>query len=65
LKEYVRESKEKFLKSLSAEERLKGVPPEERLKGLSIEEAMKAITPEMRAELIRQLKPNGSSAPPQ
>ena len=56
LKEYVRESNEKFLKSL---------PAEERLIGLSAEEIAKALSPEAREALVRQLKANGSFAKPE
>jgi hypothetical protein len=73
LKEYVRESLDKLLASLPAEERLKGLPAEERLKGLPAEERVKglsaeelarALPPEMRQALARLLKANGQSADP-
>jgi hypothetical protein len=72
LKEFVRESIDKFLaslpaeermKGLPAEERMKGLPAEERLKGLSVEEVARALSPETREALLRQLEANGS--PPQ
>jgi hypothetical protein len=57
LKEFVRQtideilqtvSPEERLKGLPAEERLKGLPPEERLKGLPAEERLKGLPPEER-----------------
>jgi hypothetical protein len=74
LKEFVRQTidelltslpAEERLKGLPAEERLKGLPAEERLKGLSAEEVVRALSPEAREALARQLKMNGTSAPPQ
>jgi hypothetical protein len=61
LKEYVRESLDKLLASLPAEERLKGLPAEERLKGLSAEELARALPPETLQALARLLKANGHS----
>jgi hypothetical protein len=70
LKEFVRESlnqilasltPEQRLKGMSAEERLKGMPAEERLKGLSADEVVKALPPEILQEVARRLKANGSS----
>jgi hypothetical protein len=52
LREYVRQSIDEMLKSLSAEERLKG---------LSAEEVLKALPPETLEELTRKLKANGSA----
>ena len=72
LKEFVRQSIDELLRSLSAEERLKGLPAEERLKGLpaeerlkglSTEELVKALSPEALEALVRRLKANGSSKP--
>ena len=69
LREFVRQSIDKLLQSLSVEERLKGLsaeevvkalPPEERLKGLSAEEVVKALPPEILEALARRLKANGS-----
>ena len=56
LEEYVRQSIDKFLKSLPAEERLKGLSPEEQIKALS---------PETLQLLARQFKGNDSSAKPE
>lgn len=53
LKEYVRESLDKLLASL---------PAEERLKGLSAEEVARALAPETLQALARLLKANGHSA---
>ena len=73
LKDFVRETIDELLASLSAEERLKGLPAEElrkrlpveeRLKGLSAEEVIKALPPETLEALARQLKVNGSSPKP-
>jgi len=59
LKEFVRESIDKLLaslpaeelrKRLSVEERLKGLPPEERVKGLLPEERVKGLPPEERVK---------------
>ena len=70
LKEFVRESlnqilasltPEQRLKGMSAEERLKGMPAEERLKGLSADEVVKALPPEILEEVALRLKVNGSS----
>lgn len=55
LKEYVRESLDKLLASL---------PAEERLKGLSAEEVARALPPETLQALARLLKANGHSADP-
>ncbi len=55
LKEYVRESLDKLLASL---------PAEERLKGLSAQEVARALPPETLQELARLLKKNGHSAEP-
>ncbi|MGH7222799.1 MAG: hypothetical protein ACRELF_06205, partial [Gemmataceae bacterium] len=69
LKEFVRQSIDRFLQSLTveerlkglpAEERLKGLPAEERLKGLSADEVVKALPPEVLEALARRLKANGS-----
>ncbi|HTU19537.1 MAG TPA: hypothetical protein VMG10_15865 [Gemmataceae bacterium] len=60
LKEFVRESIDKLLQSLSVEERLKGIPAEERLKGLSADEVMKGLPPEVLEAIARRLKANGS-----
>lgn len=71
LKEYVRESLDKLLASLPAEERLRGLPaedvtrilsPQERLKGLSAEEVARALSPETLEALSRLLRTNGHSA---
>jgi hypothetical protein len=64
LQEFVRQSIDQFLKSLSAEERLKGLSPKERLEGLSAEEVVRALPPETLDALARQLKANGSSPKP-
>jgi hypothetical protein len=73
LKEFVRETTDRFLESLSAEERLKGLPAEERLKGLpaeerlkglSAEELVRALSPETLEALTRKLKANGSPPKP-
>jgi hypothetical protein len=56
LKEFARETIDRFLASL---------PPEERLKGLSAEEVIRALPPETLKALARQLKANGPSAGPQ
>src|SRR5205807_1407807 len=65
LKEFVRETIEEMLGTLSVEERLKGVPTEElrkrlpveeRLKGLSVEEQLRALSQEARAVLVQQLQ---------
>ena len=67
LKEFVRQSIDKLLASLPAEElrnrlpveeRLKGLPVEERLKGLSAEEVIRGLPPETLEALARQLKTN-------
>jgi len=55
LKEYVRESLDKILATL---------PAEERLKGLSAEEVARALPPETLQELARLLKKNGPSVEP-
>jgi hypothetical protein len=74
LKEFVRESVDKFLAGLSTEERLKGLPAEElrnhlpieeRLKGLSMEEVVQALPPETLAALARHLRTNVTSPKPQ
>ncbi len=74
LQEFVRQSIDKLLESLPAEElrkrlspeeRLEGLPAEERLKGLSAEEVVGALSPEVLEALARQLKANGPSAKPQ
>jgi hypothetical protein len=54
------EERQEIAKTLPPEERLKGLPPEERFKGLTAEEIAKALPPEMREELARWLKANGS-----
>ena len=64
LKEYVRESLDKLLASLPAEERLKGLAAEERLQGLSAEEVARALPPETLQALARLLRANGHSAEP-
>jgi hypothetical protein len=64
LKEFVRQTIDELLASLSAEERLKGLPAEERLKGLSAEEVVRALPPETLAALQRELKANGASSKP-
>jgi hypothetical protein len=62
LDQFVRETLDKILKGLPAEERLKGLSPEERLKGLSIEEVLAALSPEDREAFLRRLKDeNGTS----
>ena len=65
LKEFVRQTIDELLESLSAEERLKGLSVAERLKGLSAEEVIRALPPETLEALARQLKANGSSSKPQ
>jgi hypothetical protein len=74
LKEFVRESVDKFLASLTPEERIKGLSPaarldglpaEERLKGLSMEEVIQALPPETLAALARHLRTNGTSPKPE
>jgi hypothetical protein len=55
LKEYFRESMDKILA---------GLPAEERVKGLSAEELARALSPETRQALARLLKANGLSAEP-
>ncbi len=55
LKEFVRQTIDELLESLSAEERLKG---------LSAEEVIRALPPETLEALARQLKANGSSSKP-
>ena len=71
LKEFVRQtvdemleslSVEKRLKGLSPEQRLEGLPAEERLKGLSAEEVVRALSPETLDALARKLKANGSAS---
>ena len=52
LKEYVRQSLDQLLKSLS---------PEERLKGLSAEEVMKGLPPDVLEALAQRLRANGSN----
>lgn len=53
LKEFVRESREKFVKSLTLDERLKG---------LSAQDVARALPPETLEALARLLKANGHSA---
>jgi hypothetical protein len=65
LHEFVRQSIDKLLKSLPAEERLKGLPAEERLKGLSAEEIVRALPAETLEALARHLQANGPSSKPQ
>jgi hypothetical protein len=65
LKEFVRETIDEILSNMPAEELLKRVSPQERLKGLSADEVVKALPPEIREEVTRQLKANGSSSQPQ
>ncbi len=74
LQEFVRETIDEMLKSLSAEDALKGLPPEElrkqlplkeRLKGLSAEELIRELDPATLEALKRQLKANGSGSKPQ
>ncbi len=69
LDQFVRETIDEILKNLSPEERLDGLSPEdlrnhlspeERLKGLSADELLAALPPEIREELARRLKGNGS-----
>lgn len=69
LKEFVRQTIDELLQSLSVEERLKGLsaeevakalPVEERLKGLSADEMVKSLPPEVLEALARRLKANGS-----
>jgi hypothetical protein len=48
LQQYVRETLDRLLPTLTPEERLKGLPPEERLKGISSEELCKHLPPEER-----------------
>jgi hypothetical protein len=55
LKEYVRQSIDELLKSLTTEERLKG---------LSADELIRALPPETLEALTRQLKGNNSSPKP-
>jgi hypothetical protein len=38
--------------------------PEERLRGLSVDELLAALSPEMRQELARRLRENGSPTDP-
>jgi hypothetical protein len=64
LKEYVRESLDKIVASLPAEERLKGLTAKERLAGLTAEEVIRALPPETLEALARQLKANGPSSEP-
>lgn len=59
LQEFVRESIDQLLKTLPPEELRKRLSPEERLKGLSADDVVKALPPEVREELVRQLKANG------
>jgi hypothetical protein len=54
-------SPEELLKRVTAEERLKGLPVEERLKGLSAEELLRALPPETLEMLTRKIKANGSA----
>jgi hypothetical protein len=54
LNEFVRETIDDLLASLSAQERLKGLPAEERLKGLSAKEIIPALPPET-LEALAQL----------
>jgi len=61
LKEFVRQSIDELLSSLSAEERLKGLPAEERLKGLSADDMLRSLSPEVREALARHFKSNGSA----
>ncbi|MGH7169840.1 MAG: hypothetical protein ACRELG_06135 [Gemmataceae bacterium] len=65
LKEYVRQSLDKLLASLPAEELRKRLPIEERLKGLSAEEVVRGLAPETLEALARHFKENGSSSKPQ
>ena len=61
LKEFARESLDKLLANLPPEKLRKYLSPKQRVEGLSAEELAQALTPEARAELLRQLQPNGSS----
>ena len=65
LKEFVRETREKMLKSLTMEQRLEGVtpedllkrfPPEDLLKRLSADDVIKALPPDVLEELKRRFK---------
>ena len=59
LKEFVRQSIDKLLASLPAEELRNRLPVEERLKGLSAEEVICGLPPETLEALARQHKANG------
>lgn len=56
LKDFVRQTLDELFANM---------PVEERLKGLSAEEIVRALSPEVREELARQLKANGTSVKPQ
>jgi hypothetical protein len=65
LQEFVRQSIDKLLDSLPADELRKRLSAEERLKGLSAEEVLRALPPETLEALARQLKANDPSPKPQ
>jgi len=69
LQEFVRQSIDKLLESLPAEELRKRLSPEERLEGLSPKERLEGLSPEeLRVaveEAQRRLQGNGPSAKPQ
>jgi hypothetical protein len=50
--------------SLPVQARLKGLSLQQRLEGVSADELLAALPPEMREELRRRLKDNGSPANP-
>jgi hypothetical protein len=65
LQEFVRETIDKMLKTLTPKERLKGLSTEEIIKELPPEEVIKALPPEMLEEIARRLKANGPASKPQ
>ena len=62
LQEFVRESIDKLLESLPAEELRKRLSVEERVKGLSADEVVRALPPEVLEALARRFKANGPSS---
>jgi len=55
VEDYKKEAKERFLTTLSPEDRLKGLRPEDRLKGLSSADRLKMFLP---AESLKQYSLN-------
>jgi hypothetical protein len=64
LKDFVRQSIDELLKSLSPEELRNRLSVEERLKGLSADEVARGLPPEILEE-VRKIKTNGSPPKPQ